>query len=212
MAIVVKLKENKEPVNELLGTVVAWGLIAGLLAKIFGFRFNFSDTNEMRQWGFQLGDAFKFSRQKLKGLPPDVEARATAVLDAAERKIQNRVKAHGRLLETDPARARTELGNVNTELGRIADDAVNQIESILKGSLGGKARARAEEMVSQIRGTFDDLADSLVSVTRPAIAARLRSDAALNTALDAAVASLPPANRAARKDAILNAMIAGIIP
>jgi hypothetical protein len=211
MAVVVKLHEKKEPVNELLGTVVAWGLIAGLLAKIFGFKFNFSDTDEMRSWGFSLGNAFKFSRQKLKnaGLSPEIQARCEAILDSYERRIKARVQEHGRLLETNPAAAaRIPIDN---NLTALADEAVDKIEEVLTASLGSKARERAEEMVSAIRGTFGELKTGLVTITSTAGRAALSRDTRLMAALDAAVASLPAADRDAKKQEILNALVLGII-
>jgi hypothetical protein len=211
MAVVVKLHEKKEPVNELLGTVVAWGLIAGLLAKIFGFKFNFADTDEMRSWGFSLGNAFKFSRQKLKnaGLSPEIEARCQAILDTYERRIKARVQEHGRLLETNPAAAATIP--IDNNLTALADEAVDKIEEVLTASLGSKARERAEEMVSSIKGTFDELKTGLVTITSAAGRAALSRDRRLIAALDAAVASLPAADKDAKKQEILNALVLGII-
>jgi len=212
MAVVVKLHEKKEPVNELLGTVVAWGLIAGLLAKIFGFKFNFADTDEMRSWGFSLGNAFKFSRQKLKnaGLSPEIEARCQAILDTYERRIKARVQEHGRLLETNPSAAST-TPMLDRNLMALADEAVDKIEEILAASLGSKARERAEEMVSSIRGTFDELKTGLVTITSAAGRAALSRDRRLIAALDAAVASLPDTDKDAKKQEILNALVLGII-
>ncbi len=182
MAVVVKLNEKKEPINELLGTLLAWGLIAGLLAKLFGFKFNISDTDEMRQWGFQLGDAIKFSRQRIKksNLTPDQQAQADQVINTADKSIRTTIQRNNEIISKDPAAAKTL--NTNQQVMSILNNAVSEIEQIFGGD-----RQRAEEVVQPLRDKVSSLGVTLNNLTQKAAIGKLLQNPRLNSSLNTAL-------------------------
>jgi hypothetical protein len=200
MAIVVKINERKEPINELLGTLLAWGLVAGLMAKIFGFKFNLTDTDEMRSWGVQLGDAFKYSRQKVKkiGLDPETQQMVERLLQSADEKIRRVVQRQSETLTRTPSAPIT----ADTEITRICDETERNLDSLIKDP------RKAKLLVDPLRDTFNNLRTGLDTARRNAVIAALRSDPAVRTAI---VSSLPSGTPPATIDSIMNSIAMRVI-
>jgi hypothetical protein len=178
MAITVRINEQKEQVNELLGTLLAWGLIAGLLAKLFGFKFNISDTDQMRQWGFQLGDAIKFSRSRIKksNLNPQEQQEAEQIIDEADQKIRRTVQKNSDIITKNPSAAKTL--HTNDQVMSILNDAVSRIQEIFHGD-----RQKAEEVAEPLRQKVEELEGTLGNVTKQAALAAFAEDSGLKSAI-----------------------------
>ena len=176
MSVKIILKEEKEQLNELLGTMIAWTLIAGLLAKLLGFKFNLKSDDRMREWGFQLGEAFKFSRRKMKnaGLSPEEQRRVDLILSAAEQEINDTVRR-----DTEAVRRSggTHTPTADTEIPRICDEAVDKISDVIRD------RRKAEEFVAPLRRRFDSLSGGLESMRREAVLNALLTDPGLSSAV-----------------------------
>lgn len=200
MAIVVRLNEKKEQVNELLGSLLAWGLVAGLMAKLFGVKFNITDTDDMRSWGLQLGDAFKFSRQRAKkiGLDPETQRLVDNLLQSADQRIRRVVQRQHDDLVRNPSAPNT----ADTEITAICDNTESQLDSLIKDP------KKAKLLVDPLRETFNNLRTGLAGVRRSAAVAALRADPSVRAAI---VSTLPAGTPATTVDAIMNAIAANII-
>lgn len=196
MAVNIEIQE-KEQLNELLGTILAWTIIAGMIGKILGIKFNFDSDERMTQWGMQLGDAFKFSRKKLKetSLSPDLKDRVDRILSTTDSRIRRLVENEYRNV-----RARRPADpNIDTKITDLCDTAVNQIDSLIKD------RRHAQEFVEPLRRTFNDLRDTLHGARVDAVLATLRSDPGLRAAVHASLGTgATPALENAMIEAIAN--------
>lgn len=196
MAVTIKVKE-KEQVNELLGQLVVWGVLAMLIGKLLGFKFNLHSDDKMTQWGFQLGDAFKFSRQKLKnsGISPEIQDRVNTILNGTEVTIKRIVQTEAAAVRSNPSHKIT----IDRRIMAECDDAVNRIEQLIND------RRHAEDLVKPIRHTFDSLNGGLEATRKEAALNALMSDRGFRSSVEA---SLGPA--AARNPALVEAAMRAI--
>jgi len=187
------LATEQKTINEVtLGGVLLWSTIAILIGKLLGFKFKFNSNDEMTQWGVGLGDAFQYSRTKLKGsnIPSGDQARIERILFSAENEIKTKVKRQSDSIKRNPDLKIT----IDRDIESTLSNTVSQISSIVRD------KNLANEYVQPLRSTFDDLLTSLDHARKEAVIGALATNPALKSKL------LRTIKDSSRADEVMNAI------